>query len=325
MNSRILKYFVTSILAAVISIAAKAQTDAQFSQYWAVQNYYNPAAIGSTDNINIKAGSRIQWIGIDNAPMSFNALGDMPFKFLEKRWAVGLDISSQSMGLYRSINAAAQLAYRKRMLKGELSIGVQVGIINETFKGTEVFIPSDDEYHDTNDDAIPQQDIAGTGFDAAAGLHFTHKYFWVGISATHLNQPSISLKTENSEDDMYEFQAGRTYYFMAGGNIPIKNTLFELQPSVFFKTDTQYWTAEATARLRYKKFLSAGVSYRWKDAVAFHIGAELKGVTLGYSYDFPVSNIIKGTSGSHELWLGYNLKLDLGEKNKNKHKSIRLM
>ncbi len=325
MNSRILKYFVTSILAAVISIAAKAQTDAQFSQYWAVQNYYNPAAIGSTDNINIKAGSRIQWIGIDNAPMSFNALGDMPFKFLEKRWAVGLNISSQSMGLYRSINAAAQLAYRKRMLKGELSIGVQVGIINETFKGTEVFIPSDDEYHDTNDDAIPQQDIAGTGFDAAAGLHFTHKYFWVGISATHLNQPSISLKTENSEDDMYEFQAGRTYYFMAGGNIPIKNTLFELQPSVFFKTDTQYWTAEATARLRYKKFLSAGVSYRWKDAVAFHIGAELKGVTLGYSYDFPVSNIIKGTSGSHELWLGYNLKLDLGEKNKNKHKSIRLM
>ena len=325
MNSRILKYFVTSILAAVISIAAKAQTDAQFSQYWAVQNYYNPAAIGSTDNINIKAGSRIQWIGIDNAPMSFNALGDMPFKFLEKRWAVGLNISSQSMGLYRSINAAAQLAYRKRMLKGELSIGVQVGIINETFKGTEVFIPSDDEYHDTNDDAIPQQDIAGTGFDAAAGLHFTHKYFWVGISATHLNQPSISLKTENSEDDMYEFQAGRTYYFMSGGNIPIKNTLFELQPSVFFKTDTQYWTAEATARLRYKKFLSAGVSYRWKDAVAFHIGAELKGVTLGYSYDFPVSNIIKGTSGSHELWLGYNLKLDLGEKNKNKHKSIRLM
>lgn len=325
MNSRILKYFATSILAAVISIAAKAQTDAQFSQYWAVQNYYNPAAIGSTDNINIKAGSRIQWIGIDNAPMSFNALGDMPFKFLEKRWAVGLNISSQSMGLYRSINAAAQLAYRKRMLKGELSIGVQVGIINETFKGTEVFIPSDDEYHDTNDDAIPQQDIAGTGFDAAAGLHFTHKYFWVGISATHLNQPSISLKTENSEDDMYEFQAGRTYYFMAGGNIPIKNTLFELQPSVFFKTDTQYWTAEATARLRYKKFLSAGVSYRWKDAVAFHIGAELKGVTLGYSYDFPVSNIIKGTSGSHELWLGYNLKLDLGEKNKNKHKSIRLM
>ena len=325
MNSQILKYLLAGILAAIATIAAKAQTDAQFTQYWAVQNYYNPAVIGTTDNISIKAGSRVQWLGIDNAPMSFNALGDMPFKFLDKRWAVGANLSHQSMGLYRSINAAAQLAFRKRMLKGELSIGVQVGIINETFKGTEVFIPSDDEYHETADDAIPQQDIAGTGFDASAGVHFTHKYFWVGISATHVNQPSISLRTENSEDDLYEFKAGRTYYFMMGGNIPIKNTLFELQPSVFFKTDAQYWTAEATARLRYKKFLSAGVSYRCKDAVAFIIGAELKGVTLGYSYDFPVSNIIKGTSGSHELWLGYNLKLNLGEKNKNKHKSIRLM
>lgn len=325
MNKTILKTAIICILAAIAPIAAWAQTDAQFSQYWTVQNYYNPAAIGITDNINIKAGSRLQWIGIDNAPMSFNALADMPFKFLSKRFAVGVNISSQSMGLYRSINAAAQLAFRKKMLKGELSIGVQVGIINQKFVGSEVYIPSDDEYHDTNDDAIPTTDVAGTGFDAAAGLHFTHKYFWLGISATHLNQANITLKTDSSEDQLYEFEAGRTYYFMAGGNIPIKNTLFEIQPSGFFKTDINYWTAEATARLRYNKFLTAGFSYRWKDAVAVIIGAEFKGITLSYSYDFPVSDIIKGTSGSHELWLGYNLKLNLGEKNKNKHKSIRLM
>ena len=55
------------------------------------------------------------------------------------------------------------------------------------------------------------------------------------------------------------------------------------------------------------------------------IGAELKGVFLGYSFDYPLSNISKGTSGSHELWLGYNVKLNLKEVNKNKHRSIRLM
>ena len=324
MNS-FLRNIALTVALALGAALASAQTDAQFTQYWAVPNYYCPAAIGDTDNIHITMGSRLQWVGIDNAPKSFNALADMPFKVGRQRLAVGVNISQQSMGLYRSLNAAAQIAYKRKVAKGLLSIGLQVGYLNESFKGSEVFIPGDDDYHQTADDAIPQQDIAGTGFDASAGVHFSHKYFWVGISATHLNQPSISLRTENSEDDLYEFKAGRTYYFMMGGNIPIKNTLFELQPSVFFKTDAQYWTAEATARLRYKKFLSAGVSYRWKDAVAFIIGAELKGVTLGYSYDFPVSNIIKGTSGSHELWLGYNLKLNLGEKNKNKHKSIRLM
>lgn len=35
--------------------------------------------------------------------------------------------------------------------------------------------------------------------------------------------------------------------------------------------------------------------------------------------------IVKASSGSHEVFLGYSLKLDLSDKNKNKHKSIRIM
>lgn len=305
--------------------SAVAQSDAQFTQYWAVPNYYCPAAIGDTDNIHITLGSRLQWVGIDNAPKSFNALADMPFKIGRQRLAVGVNISQQSMGLYRELNASAQIAYKRKMLKGMLSVGVQVGYLNETFQGSEVFIPDDDEYHQSADDAIPTQDVAGGSIDLGAGVSFRHRLFWLAIGATHLNEASISLKTENSTDDLYEFKAGRTYYFMGGGNIAIKNTLFEIMPSVFAKTDTRYFQAEATARVRYKKFLSGGVGYRWKDAVTVMIGAELKGVFLGYSFDYPISNIAKGTSGSHELWLGYNVKLNLKEVNKNKHRSIRLM
>ena len=312
-------------VAAITAKSLYAQTDAQFTQYWAVQNYYCPASIGNTDNIHVTVGSRMQWVGIGNAPKSFNALGDMPFKVGSQRMAVGVNISQQSMGLYRTINVAAQLAYKRKMLKGTMSIGVQAGYVNQTFKGSEVFIPSDDNYHQTADDAIPQQDIAGGSIDFGAGLAYQHKYFWLAVAATHLNQASITLKTENSTEDLYEFKAGRTYYFMAGGNIALKNTLLELLPSVMLKTDTHYRQAEATARVRYNKFLSGGVGYRWKDAITVMIGAEFKGITLGYSYDYPVSKIIKGTSGSHELWLGYNVKLKMGDTNKNKHRSIRLM
>ncbi|MGN0214045.1 MAG: type IX secretion system membrane protein PorP/SprF [Muribaculaceae bacterium] len=304
---------------------AAAQSDAQFTQYWAVPNYYCPASIGDTDNIHLSLGSRLQWVGIDNAPKSFNALADMPFKVGTQRLAVGVNISQQSMGLYRSINAAAQLAYKRKVGKGMLSIGVQAGYINETFRGSEVFIPDDDNYHQSADDAIPTQDVSGGSIDFGAGVAYKHPKFWLALSATHLNEASISLKTENSTDDLYEFKAGRTYYFMGGGNIALKNTLLEILPSVLVKTDTKYFTGEATARVRYNKFLSGGVGYRWKDAVTVMIGAELKGVFLGYSFDYPVSNIAKGTSGSHELWLGYNVKLDLKEVNKNKHRSIRLM
>ena len=55
------------------------------------------------------------------------------------------------------------------------------------------------------------------------------------------------------------------------------------------------------------------------------IGAEYKNFIAGYAYDYPVSAIVKASSGSHEVFLGYRMKLDLSNKNKNKHKSIRIM
>ena len=112
---------------------------------------------------------------------------------------------------------------------------------------------------------------------------------------------------------------------MAGSNIPIKNTLFELQPSFLVKTDTRFFQGEVTARVRYNKFISGGVAYRYGDAVSAMVGVELKNFFVGYSYDYPISKMSVGTTGSHEVMVSYNVKLDLSEKNKNKHKSIRIM
>ena len=92
-----------------------------------------------------------------------------------------------------------------------------------------------------------------------------------------------------------------------------------------FKTDFSFYQAEVTARVRYNKFLIGGVAYRYKDAVSLLLGADYKGFFISYSYDYALSAIRKASSGSHELFVDYNLKLNLGDKNKNKHKSIRLM
>lgn len=319
------------LAAAIMLIAVSAlmrvhaQIDAQFTQYWAVPAYYNAAATGDVDFIHITAGARLQWIGIENAPMTFNALADMPFKFLNRRWGVGVSIEQESMGLFRTTLAGAQLSWKKKMLKGTLSVGLQLGMVNQTFKGEEIIIPEGDDAHDSNDDAIPKSTVTGTAFDMSAGIMFTHKYFWVGISSTHLTAPTVNLKAEGDEENFYEFQTGRLYYFMAGGNIPIKNTLFELQPSVMVKTDFNAFQAEGTARVRYNKRFSAGVGYRHKDAISAMLGVEIKNFFVGYSYDYPTSAISKATHGSHELWLGYNVKLDMGEKNRNSQKSIRIM
>ena len=310
------------MLVAWVSVPTlKAQVDNQYTQYYMVPGYYNPSAIGNTDYIHITLGSRAQWVGIKHAPLSFVGLADMPFKFLNKRFATGVSINQTSMGLYSGLNASAQLAYKHRLFGGTLSGGFQVGLVNEKFKGSEIIEIGGEEA----DDAIPKTDVSGNALDLGVGLHYQHKYWWAGISATHLTEPSVEMKAEGNEEDLYIFEAGRTYYFMSGGNIPIKNTLFELQPSVFVKTDFNLFQAEATMRVRYNKFITGGVAYRHNDAVSLVAGVEIKNFVVGYSYDYPISDISKATSGSHEVFVNYNVKLNLGEKNKNKHKSIRLM
>lgn len=325
---RKLRMTVLALGALMAALAARGQSDAQFSQYYEVRSYYNPAAIGTGDMLKIRGGGRLQWMGIDGAPRSFAATAEMPVKVMTKRLGVGVVMQQESMGLYRNLTLAAQLGYKIKLLGGELTPAVQVGFINQTWKGTEVDIPTDDNYHDSGDDAIPRQDLTGYALDLGAGVYYTRKELWVGVSATHVNQPSVKLTSEAANDateKSYEYTVGRTFYFMAGYNIPIKNTLFEVMPSVMVKSDLHFTTGEINARLRYRKFLSAGLGYRYKDAVTINLGAEIKGFYLGYSYDYPTSAIAKVSHGSHEVWLGYQLKLDFSEKNKNRHKSIRIM
>lgn len=310
-------------------LSALGQTDAQLSQYTQVPNFYNPAAVGMTDLLRIRAGGRMQWVGIENAPVTFIATGDMPFKLGGKRLGVGLVAETESMGLFSSLSAGAQVAYKLRKWGGEFSFGLQVGVFNQKFKGSEVFIPDDDDYHQSTDDAIPMRDIQGTAFDAALGVWYYRPNFWAGLSCTHLTSPSISMKAggteETTADQEYEFQANRTIYFMAGYNIALKNTLIELMPSVLVKSDLTFTTGEATLRARYNKMFTVGVGYRYDDAVYLLLQAEIKNFFVGYSFDYATSAIMKASYGSHELFLGYSMKLDLSDKNKNKHKSIRIM
>lgn len=304
------------------------QVDAQLSQYWAIPTYYNAGASGSSDYLRINGGARLQWLGIENAPQSFLGQVDMPLNLFGKRIGVGAGLQSETMGLFSNLNINAQFSYKIKLFKGELSIGAQVGYFEQKFKGSEVEVPDDDDYHDSSDQAIPTQDLKGGTVDISAGIFYTHKYFWFGVSGLHLLEPTVKMGLEGSESTAsqeYETVVPRTLYFMGGSNIPLKNTLFELQPSLMVKTDFSVFSAEITARARYNKFLSFGVGYRWKEAVMIMAGAEYKNFFVGYAYDYPLSAIAKASSGSHELLVGYKMKIDLSGKNKNKHRSIRIM
>ncbi len=310
----------------VVVLAAMAQSDAAFSHFWVGKSYYNPAAAGELNAINMTLGSRMQWVDFRRAPMNFYLTVDAPYKLLGQRLGLGIKAEYERIGLYSNTRIGAQIAYKRRLNnKMTLSVGIQPGIFSQTFRRKEVIMPEDDEYHQGVDEALPKSEVSGTAFDANVGVFFSHPHYWAGFAVTHVTDPTINLKASREALDLYEFKASRGYYFMGGGNIPINNTLFEIQPSGMFAMSQNMWTAQAATMVRYNRMLNIGVGYRWKDAVTAFIGVNLKDAYIGYAYDYPVSAISKETFGSHEVFITYKVKLDSREKNKNKQKCVRLM
>ena len=331
MRTRIFNHIITvflSLFSIFTPIEIYAQADMIFTQHWALPTLYNPARSGDTDFLRIAGGARLQWIGVHNAPKSFTAAGDMPFAIGKKRIGAGVTFSQESLGLFSNLLVSAQGSYRFKILGGVLAAGLQVGYYNSRFRGSDVYIPGDDDYHQPTDPSIPNQDLSGNAVDFTVGVNYTHKFFHVGVAAAHITSPTITLEREGSESNesqRYETSLPRTLYFDADGNITLENTLFQLQPSLLAATDFKAFSAEISLTAKYNKFISAGLGYRWKDALSIMIGAEFKNFFLGYAFDYPLSAISRASSGSHEIVAGYKLKLDLSGKNKNRHRSIRIM
>ena len=320
----------------------RAQFDMQLSNYWAVINYYNPAYAGQNSTLDATLVSRIQWLGIEGAPRSTALTAHMPYKLFGKVHGVGASMYNDRSGLFSVTMYSGQYAWKKKMFKGDFSIGIQGGYINQSFDGTKVEIPTDD-YHEQKDEAIPTSLVSGSSIDGALGIFFSKEKWFAGLSVTHLLSPTITL------NENYYFEIPRSYYFVAGYNIQLSNPLLELRPSLLVKTmemSSLYLDADSlvekvetntmkamlrnsqldvSVRMIYNKQLWGGLSWRKGDALTLMFGGKFKMIEAGYAYDFPISRIIKESTGSHEIFIRYSMEIDLNKKVKNKYKSVRIL
>jgi len=303
---------------------AQAQTDVPFSQYQMALGYYNPASAGRSGELDVSALYRLQWMGWTNAPKTTFATANMPFRFMKKEHGVGVVVVSDNISsLYKDLSAGLQYAYLKKIGKGTLRAGVQLGMVSRTAGGELVITPDSADTSGGSDEAIPNTKIEKKVFDANAGIYYATEKWYVGVGVMHLLEPII--ETEN----LYSF-IERGYNFIGGYNIHLNNPLFEIQPSVFVQTNFNTYRADVTARAVYGKKYSAGLSWRMNenrlaDAVVWLLGATFGKVEGGYAYDIPLSNVGRGTIGSHEFFLKYKMQVNKPKTGKSRHKSVRLL
>lgn len=308
------------LIIALISCAAsvRAQYDMQLSQYFLALGYYNPAYAGTTGDLNMLGLFRQQWIGFPGASTSFFVTADMPFKLGKTNHGVGLVAFTERIGLFQNTHVSGQYAYKHKLFGGLLSVGLQAGIVNQSFDGEGVYIPAAD-YFQQDDPAIPRKTVKGMAVDFNIGVYYTHKKFYAGLGATHITEPMIDL-----EENVTTY-IPRAFNLTGGYNIQLRNPLYELQPSVFLKTDMQSFQADVTARMVYNKMFNGGFSWRINESVVVLLGATFGSFQVGYAYDFPTTPILKASSGSHEVLVRYKLKLKKTKTGKNRHKSVRIL
>lgn len=299
----------------LLVVPAKGQQDPLFSHYWAMETSFNPAAAGKESKLNIVGAFNMTLAGFENNPRTFYASGDMPLYFMKNYHGVGVQFMNDQLGLFSHKRFSAQYAYKHKLFGGMISAGIQITMINETFDGSKI------EVDDPEDPALPRTSVNGSGFDFSAGLYYTHKNWYVGISALHINAPKIEL------GDTYEYQTSGSYYLTGGYNIKLRNPFFTILPSVIGRYDGVSYRVDVTTRVKYekeKKMLYVGVSYSPSNSVTFLIGGKFHGVTLGYSYEMYTSAISIG-NGSHGIFASYQMDINLQKKGRNLHKSIRLL
>ncbi len=306
------------VLASALMLAtmgARAQYDPYFSHYFDMQPSFNPAAAGKEAKLNITGTYAMSMAGFENSPQTMVFSGDMPFIALKNVHGVGLQLMSDKLGLFSHQRISLQYALRKKLGNGWLSVGVQPGIITEKFNGSSV------DLIDETDPVFSKSDIDGNTFDLAAGIYYAGKNWYAGISAQHLTSPTVLLGETN------ELKIDGTYYLTGGMDFQLRNPLMKVATSAVVRTDGVAYRGDITGRLIYNyqgRMFYAGATYSPTNSVTALVGGQFQGVIIAYSFEI-YTNGISFRNGSHEIFLGYQIDVNLSKKGKNRHQTTRTL
>lgn len=311
------KLFCFLFLYIIVNLAATAQQDPQFTFNRMTQLSVNPGFAGNDGVVNGVILNRYQWVGIEGAPKTLLFSVGAATELFGQESGVGLNIMSDELGFNNNISVSVDYAWRKSTGLGMLGIGASVGFYNFG-QSKAIWYTPEGELWNENDGIVPKQDVSQLALDVGFGVYLKADDYFVGASVTHLNQPSIVFA------DLASTFLARHYYLSAGYNISMSDPLFEIQPSVFFKTDMVSYQVDMNVDLVYKKRYSAGLNYRIDDAISVLLGFEMtNGLRVGYAYDIITSALSGYSGGSHEVYLSYSF--DLGKNRSKKYKSVRFL
>ena len=299
-----------------------AQQQPQYTQYVQNMQVINPALTGVYHGMYVKAASRNQWIGLENAPKTNYITVSAPLNIDRDMLMAGsADFGVEDVGTredrdgyYASENhhgiglmvlddrtgslskSSANLTYAYHIALGtmaNLAVGVGGGLSRISLNIDEL------RFDNELEPLIVDGNSVRWSPDLNAGFYLYGASFFAGASVQQVLKQKVSF----AEDYVSE---GVPHYFFTVGYRFWMGQDFSFMPSVMLKRIRPLPSSiDLNLKIAFRNNVWFGGSYRKDDSFSAIFGFTVsKILDVGYAYDFTQSALKTVSHGTHELVLG---------------------
>lgn len=275
-------------------VVSYAQQDAQFTQYMYNTININPAYAGSRGAMSIFALHRTQWVGLDGAPVTNTVSINTPLN--SSNLGLGVSVINDKIGPTNETAISADLSYTIPTSETyKLSFGIKAT--------ANLFDLNVNKLNPENPVDPSLQNFNKFTPNIGAGVYLHSDKAYVGLSI-----PNFIESKRYDDNEVAIFKEKINYYLIAG-------YVFDLSSSVKFKPALLTKMVEGaplqmdiSGNFMFNDKITLGVAYRWSAALSAMVGFQVSdGLYIGYGYDRETTNLKNYNTGSHEIFLRYEI------------------
>jgi type IX secretion system PorP/SprF family membrane protein len=279
----------------MISCGASAQQEPQYTQYMYNPSQINPAYSGSLGYASVFGLYRTQWVGLDGAPKTANLSFHKPIE--NTKIGYGINILNDKIGPSELNYFNVDFSYT--LLFGDdsrLAFGIKAGgeLLNIDYTKLSQYNPGDVLYQDNVNRFSPN---IGTG-----------AYYYTANAYIGLSVPML-LNTKFYDEIAVSTANRRQTFYLIAGKVYDLNYYIKFKPAVVSKiVSGAPLQLDVTANFLIDEKFTAGIAYRMSSTFSGLVGIQASDrLFIGYGYDRETTKLANFNSGSHELFLKFDL------------------
>ncbi|GAA4056268.1 type IX secretion system membrane protein PorP/SprF [Flavobacterium chungnamense] len=278
-----------------MGLVSYSQQDAQYTQYMYNTINVNPAYAGSRGVLSVFGLHRTQWVGLDGAPTTNAFSINSPIN--NSNLGVGLSFVNDKIGPTVENTISADLSYTiKTSETYKLSFGIKgtANLFNLDINKLKVQNQGDPLLQNLNNNFSP---------NVGAGVYFHSDKSYLGVSVPNF------FETKRYDDNDIAVYKERMNLYLIGGYVFDLSSNLKFKPAFLTKVvEGAPLQLDLSGNFLINEKFVLGAAWRWSAAVSAMAGFQVSdGLYIGYGYDLETTKLANYNSGSHEIFLRFEL------------------